>query len=519
MIIKNPLIIKKAKLQAKIATPATSSQTIVADSNYDGLNEVQVEAVTSAIDSNITPINIRAGVTVLGVAGNLEPDKPDQSKTATPSTSSQTITADAGYELASVTINPVTSAIDSNIQAENIKNGVTILGVTGTLEAIEPEPVTTALNLFDIDGSIITKYNGSETDVIIPVSYSKDVSAGYSDGLYIDSHMYLYLSTVSNYSGSMTFTNNLDMTVTFTSFGTLESDLRSYFPNSCYLIYAMFDSPYAFDFVTRFSTISINGTIFTDGYDAFDYISSEYISTIYFGGATIDSSIIPGTNYSITEIEPKESDAFNGIKVVTILKNITSLKNRARDEGNPFLDNSTLETLIVDGQNPKYKSVTNCIINKTNNALIVGCKNSEIPQGVLSIAPDAFNTCLGLTSITIPDSVTSIGERAFYLCRGLTGTLIIPDNVTSLGLYSFGFCSSLTSVIIGSGITSIANYSFANCTNMTTVTIKATTPPTLSGTKAISSATTKIYIPKGTLSAYRSATNWSNFASKFVELS
>lgn len=73
MIIKNPLTIKKAKLQAKIATPTTSSQTIVADSNYDGLSEVQVEAVTSSIDSNIKVDNIKHGVTVLGVTGGYTP--------------------------------------------------------------------------------------------------------------------------------------------------------------------------------------------------------------------------------------------------------------------------------------------------------------------------------------------------------------------------------------------------------------------------------------------------------------
>lgn len=57
-----------------------------------------------------------------------------QSKTATPSTSQQVIQPDAGYDgLEKVTISAVTAAIDSNIQAGNIKNGVTILGVSGTL--------------------------------------------------------------------------------------------------------------------------------------------------------------------------------------------------------------------------------------------------------------------------------------------------------------------------------------------------------------------------------------------------
>lgn len=55
-----------------------------------------------------------------------------QSKTATPSTSQQVIQPDAGYDgLEKVTIAGVTAAIDSNIQAGNIKSGVSILGVTG----------------------------------------------------------------------------------------------------------------------------------------------------------------------------------------------------------------------------------------------------------------------------------------------------------------------------------------------------------------------------------------------------
>lgn len=58
-----------------------------------------------------------------------------QTKTVTPTTSQQTIIPDTGYTAFSeVTVNAVTSAIDNNIQAGNIKSGVTILGVTGSYE-------------------------------------------------------------------------------------------------------------------------------------------------------------------------------------------------------------------------------------------------------------------------------------------------------------------------------------------------------------------------------------------------
>ena len=58
-----------------------------------------------------------------------------QSKSVTPSTSQQKVQPDAGYDgLSDVTVNAVTNNIDVNIAAGNIKKGVSILGVTGTLE-------------------------------------------------------------------------------------------------------------------------------------------------------------------------------------------------------------------------------------------------------------------------------------------------------------------------------------------------------------------------------------------------
>lgn len=96
--------------------------------------KTKLQAILAEKETKLLPTNIRAGVTVMGVEGNLEPDKPDQNKTVTPSTQTQNVVADTGYELAQVTVNGVTSAIDNNIQAANIKKDITILGVTGTLE-------------------------------------------------------------------------------------------------------------------------------------------------------------------------------------------------------------------------------------------------------------------------------------------------------------------------------------------------------------------------------------------------
>lgn len=89
-------------LQSKTATPSTSQQVIQPDAGYDGLDKVTISAIQT------------------------------QTKSATPTTSAQNITPDTGKYLTQVSVAAVTAAIDSNIQAGNIKSGVSILGVAGT---------------------------------------------------------------------------------------------------------------------------------------------------------------------------------------------------------------------------------------------------------------------------------------------------------------------------------------------------------------------------------------------------
>lgn len=59
-------------LQEKTVAPRTTQQIVTADSGKDGLSKVTVEAVTSSIDSNIVAENIKKDVTILGVTGTLE---------------------------------------------------------------------------------------------------------------------------------------------------------------------------------------------------------------------------------------------------------------------------------------------------------------------------------------------------------------------------------------------------------------------------------------------------------------
>ena len=59
-------------LDTLTVTPSTTSQTLTPPSGVDGFDEVVVSAVTSGIDNNIQAGNIKKNVTILGVTGSYE---------------------------------------------------------------------------------------------------------------------------------------------------------------------------------------------------------------------------------------------------------------------------------------------------------------------------------------------------------------------------------------------------------------------------------------------------------------
>ena len=137
---------------------------------------------------------------------------------------------------------------------------------------------------------------------------------------------------------------------------------------------------------------------------------------------------------------------------------------------------------------------------------------------VTSIGDGAFSDCTSLKSITIGNGVTSIGNSAFYECSRLT-SITIPDSVTSIGGSAFYDCEGLTSVTIPDSVTSIGNSAFSDCSSLKEVYCKPTTPPT-GGSHMFSykyigyePIGCKIYVPRNSVSAYKSASGWSAYAS------
>ena len=112
------------------------------------------------------------------------------------------------------------------------------------------------------------------------------------------------------------------------------------------------------------------------------------------------------------------------------------LENIVIPDGVTTIGKSTFESCrglksikVADG-NTIYDSREGCnaIIEKATNTLIYGCKNTMIPNSVTKIGDGAFHECTKLTSITIPDAVKEIADDAFSYCynlkiiRGYTGS-------------------------------------------------------------------------------------------------
>ena len=195
----------------------------------------------------------------------------------------------------------------------------------------------------------------------------------------------------------------------------------------------------------------------------------EEIESSAFGGCTALTSIIvdednpkyDSRNGCNAIIETAFNDLLVGCKNTTIPASVTKIGEYAFKDcttltslsipasltdifSGAFSNCPNIETISVNENNPKYDSRNECnaIIETDYDCLVVGCKNTSIPENVESIEDYAFKGCIGLTSVIIPKLVETIGESAFEGCKNLP-SVTLPAGLSDIWGSAFRDCSHL----------------------------------------------------------------------------
>lgn len=181
-----------------------------------------------------------------------------------------------------------------------------------------------------------------------------------------------------------------------------------------------------------------------------------------------------------------------------------------------------VESIKVNSENKIYDSRNDCnaVIETATNKMVMGCKNTIIPQDIITIGKGALGVGAGspyevtlpnslvkveenglsvyqinipsidfwfnlinegasgalyingkpLTSITIPEGITEIKKGIISEQQQLTN-VVIPQSVTNIGDYAFSGCSGLTNITISDSVTSIGNSAFFSCISLTSIAI------------------------------------------------
>lgn len=175
-------------------------------------------------------------------------------------------------------------------------------------------------------------------------------------------------------------------------------------------------------------------------------------------------------------------------------------------------------------------------------------ETAKLPNGLTRIGYRAFENCRALREVTIPATVTEIDDSAFDNCRSLSAVhfggsteeqaddpaasqcalqrignwafynchqlqeLNIPEGVTEIGDAAFYGCSYLEDLVLPSSLQTIGDNGFSLCSKLGRIIVNAAVPPVVEAKTFYEvDRSIPVYVPKGSLEAYKADAYWSEF--------
>ena len=133
--------------------------------------------------------------------------------------------------------------------------------------------------------------------------------------------------------------------------------------------------------------------------------------------------------------------------------------------GDSLLDNhNSLENISIP-QTRTYRSRYNTIINRFNNEVVLGAKNSKLEFGILGIGEKAFKNT-EINSINFPTSLKYINDEAFAYSK-LKGRLYLNDGLEEIKDRAFANISENLELIVPQSITKISPNAFEGSSSVT----------------------------------------------------
>lgn len=513
--------------ETKTVTPSTSQQTITPTSPKNGITQVTVNAVDNTIDQNITSGNIKSGVSILGVSGSVVELQGEtktvksttisqtvlpsngkngiteitvspidlETKSVTPSTSAQTINPTSGKDgISQINVSAVTSSIDANITAGNIKKDVEILGVTGTYEGSgggSQETELKDINFFDYDGTLLYSYDrfdfitGVVTELPPNPSHTGLVAQGWNWS-FNDAKDFV-MSGIQRLNIGQMYTTTDGSTKLYI---TLTKNRLSPYISPCVngSVEVDWGDGSATQTITGTSTSSRVHTQHTYANEGDYVISIKPTTNSTFGFVGVDSTKgsavlwcqndnteINAYHSCITKIEFGDGIvnlgdfAFCGLKQ---LKTITFSKtsNITINGSTMFKECVNLKAVVLPQSNTEYQNLqlTSSMFSSCYKLTVVSVpkytENSTLGSSI-------FNNCYNLKTVTLPTTITALGTtEVFYNCYALS-ELIIPEpavgeTTMTIPQKAFGSCFNIDRLELQGFDVTIGNSVFYGCSNL-----------------------------------------------------